>query len=193
MPDFSGWNWVAETLPRRKATFSSAAVVDRRRSCPLDRRARRAANGRNTSTAAAPRPANNGSSLSSRCSWFHCICGRLTPGGNPTNHSRHDPKAGSLASSSLPSKSICMPTQMPRNGRAGRRRLRGRRPPGRRHARQPCMPRRRQHQGAPPRQRQRMMRWIAGQCGDRPDMFEGLLGRAQVADAVVEHSNPAAR
>ena len=64
-----------------------------------------------------PRPANSGSSGRRSCSVFHCICGRFTPGGIQRTVPGITPRPGAPGSSSERSNSICMPTQMPRNGR----------------------------------------------------------------------------
>ena len=65
------------------------------------------------------RPAGGVCRARRACSRFHCICGRFTPsaGGARTTPGRTPRPGDPGRSSSDPSKSICNPTQMPRNGR----------------------------------------------------------------------------
>ena len=126
-------------LPERGV--DRAAVVARGRDHRRVGRARRAASARSTPTAARRSPANIGSSRCCRssCSWFHCICGRGSWSVIHRMRAGDDAEPRAVGSSSLPSNSICMPTQMPRNGRPDADRVVRPPTPDRRRAAHPCM------------------------------------------------------
>ena len=92
------------------------AVLDGRGDDARDRRERRATSGRSTRTAPSPNPANIGSSRSNT-SRFHCIWGIFGPGGirRTVPGMTSSPVACSYSSDLV--NNICIPTQIPRNGR----------------------------------------------------------------------------
>ena len=141
--------------------------------------------------ARARRPA--GSSGRARRSRFHCICGRFTPVGEPPDAPGQDPEPGTSGST----------PRSPRRASASPRRCRGtgvpavdrlERPPGRGRspAAPPCSARTLPTPGSTTPPARRPDPASVDQPGVAADVLQGLLGRAQVADAVVEDGDHAA-
>ena len=177
-----------EDVVLAKRSIDDAAVgTGRRHGCRIVGNTVQAS-GRSTPTPAADRPANIGSSGSARVSRFHCICGRgssdpsqrIVPGMMPS------PTAES--SSSLPSNSICIPTQIPRNGRpestaSSTASSRSASRSAAMHASERTDTRKHHRVGVVDQT------VIDGETSIGTATLQRLLGRPQVADSIVEHGN----
>ena len=182
--DFSGWNCVAHTGAPLDGGDHRAAVVARGARRSRDRcRPRTSGRSRPTPGRARRRAARHSPRRSSR---FHCICGRFTPSGSrrtvPGQHAEARRRPGD---SSEPSKSSCMPMQMPRNGTprstASRATSSSPWPAERGHAAAERADAGQHHAGGLADEAR-----VGGEAGVGADVLQRLLGRAQVADLVVE-------